>query len=139
MENEIKLDFRIWGYDDIEAKEITEYLGLEPSRIIIAGQKINPKSTNPNAVFKNNCWIINSPKERSDSFEEHLNSLLNIIEPKIDLFKLFCNKYFSEFSCYIVISASSEESRPWIHLGSRFNKVMYELNCEFDVDLQILP
>jgi hypothetical protein len=68
-----------------------------------------------------------------------MNALLDIIEPKLDLFKLFGPKYYCEFSCALFISYDNEESTPWVHLNSRYNRLIKELNAEFDVDIYRLP
>lgn len=41
--NEIILDFGIWGFNDISHNEITIMLGIEPVKLHIIGEKINPK------------------------------------------------------------------------------------------------
>lgn len=69
------------------------------------------------------------------SFDEQMNALLDIIELKIDVFRTLSQKYYLEFGCAIFTYYDNEESTPWIHLGERYNKLVREVNIEFDVDL----
>lgn len=136
MKNEIFLNFCIWGFEDIDANDITSTLSLTPSKIYTKGEKNNPKF---NGTAKQNGWLLSSRLNRFASFEDQMNDLLDIIEPKIDLFRPLCEKYYCEFSCALFIHCGNEESTPWIHLNSRYNAVIKELNIEFDIDLYILP
>ena len=82
---------------------------------------------------------MGSGLDKYASFEEQMNAMLNIIEQKIDLFKTFSKKYYCEFSCAIYIRYDNDESTPSVHLGSNYNKLIKELNAEFDIDLYCLP
>jgi len=136
MKNEVVLSFVIADFDDIGHEEITKTLGIIPSRIYIKGQKKNP---NFSGLSKRNRWIMGSSLDKYASFEDQMNEMLDIIESKIDLFRPFCEKYHCEFSCAIFIRYDNEESTPSVHLNSRYNRVIKELNIEFDVDLYCLP
>lgn len=136
MRNEIILDFCIWGFDDITHEAITETLRIKPVRVYLKGQKINP---NLLPIAKRNGWRMCSPLDKYSSFEDQMDAMLDIIESKIDLFKPFCEKYYCEFSCALFIRYDNGESTPWIHLNSRYNKMLKELNIEFDLDIYCLP
>ncbi|MBZ5858567.1 DUF4279 domain-containing protein [Flavihumibacter profundi] len=136
MKNEINLSFCIWDFDDITHSEITRLVGLQPSKIYIKGEN---KNTIGSALVKENGWIINASLVKYSSFEDQMNYLLDIIEPKIDVFKSLCEKYYCEFSCAVFIRYGNGESTPWVHLNSRYNKLIKELNIEFDIDLYCLP
>jgi len=73
--------------------------------------------------------------EEYATFDEQMNALLDILESKIDVFRELAYKYYMEFSCAIFTYYDNEESTPWIHLGERYNKLIKEVNIEFDVDL----
>jgi hypothetical protein len=136
MKHEIFLDFCIWKYEDINADEITHTLGIKPSKIYIKGEKTSPKLS---ILAKENGWRMSSGMDKHSSFEEHLDAILNIIEPKINLFKPFCDKYYCEFACAIYIRYNNEESIPWLHLNDRYNNLIKSLKIEFDLDLYCLP
>lgn len=139
MKNEIFLDFRIVGFEDLTPDKITKIIGINPSKIIVKGEKRNPQKTDSKAIYKNNVWIVHSGLDKYHSFEQQMNALLDKLEPKIDLLKPLCQKYYSEFSCGLFLYYPSEESTPWVHLNSRYNKIIKELNTEFDIDLYTLP
>lgn len=136
MKNEVVLSFVIADFDDIGPEEITKALGIIPSRIYIKGQKKNP---NFSGLSKRNRWIMGSSLDKYASFEEQMKAMLDVIESKIDLFRPFCEKYRCEFSCAIFLRYDNQESTPSVHLNSRYNRVVKELNIEFDVDLYCLP
>ncbi len=135
MKNEINLSFCIWDFDDITHNEITQLIGLQPSKIYTKGEK----NTIGLALAKENGWIITTPLTEYSSFDDQMNSLLDIIESKIDVFKPLCEKYYCEFSCAVFIRYGNGESIPWVHLGSRYNKLIKELKIEFDIDIYCLP
>ena len=136
MKNEVVLDFCIWGFEDITPDYVTETLGIQPVKVYIKGQKKNPKFV---AVATRNGWRMGSGLDKYASFEDQMNAMLDIIESKIDLFRPFCEKYYCEFSCAIFIRFDNEESTPSMHLSTRYNWLIKELNIEFDIDLYCLP
>jgi len=139
MKNEIFLDFRIVGFEDLTPDDLTRILDIQPFEITIKGERKNPQKPDGKAVFKNNAWITRSGLDKYSSFEDQMNALLDILEPKIHLLRPLCQKYYSEFSCGLFIYYNNEESTPWVHLNSRYNKIIKELNTEFDIDLYTLP
>ena len=136
MKNEVFLDFCIWDFDDISHEEISQKLGIAPTKIYIKGKKIDPKFSR---VSKKNGWRMSTGLDKYASFEDQMKAMLDIIESKIELFRPFCEKYYCEFSCAIYIRYDNEESTPWVHLDARYNRFIKELNIEFDVDLYCLP
>jgi uncharacterized protein DUF4279 len=136
MKNEIYLDFTIADFDDITHDEITQRLDIVPTKIYLKGQRLNSQFT---GISKRNRWLMGSGLDKHASFKDKMNSMLDIIESKIDLFKPFCEKYYCEFSCAIFIRYDNDESTPSIHLDARYNQLMKKLNIEFDVDLYCLP
>ena|ERR1700733_252227 len=135
MQNEVILDFSISGFEDITPEEITERLKINPVKVYIKGQKKNPKFA---ALAKRNRWIMSSGLDKFSSFESQMKAMLDVIELKIDLFRPFCEKYFCEFACVIIIQYDNGESTPALHLDARYNRLIKELNIEFDVDLYCL-
>jgi len=134
--NEIILDFCIWDFNDITPDDITRTLGIQPVKVYIKGQKTNPNFL---TLAKRNGWRMGSALDKHASFEDQMNAMLNVIESKIDLFKPLCEKYYCEFSCALFIYFDNEESTPWVHLNSRYNRLIKELNIEFDLDLYCRP
>ena len=136
MKNKIVLDFCIWDFDDITPEVITQILDIQPVQVYIKGQKTRP---NLALINEQNGWRMTSGLDEYTSFEEQMNSLLDILEQKHELLKPLCDKYICEFSCALFIAKSRKESTPWVHLNSRYNRFIKELNIEFDIDIYLLP
>ena len=126
MKNEVILDFCIWGFNDIAHDYITKKLGIQPIRLYVKGEPINPQL--PKRVAKKNGWRMGSGLDKYASFEDQMNAMLDIIESKIDLFRPFCENYYCEFSCAIYIRYDNGESTPWVYLDSRYSRLIKELN-----------
>ena len=139
MKNEVILRFCIWDFNDITHDEISQTLKINPFKIYIKGQKRNPRHSESMALVKKNGWIMDSTLDKHSSFEDQMNAILDIIEPKIELFRPICEKYFCEFSCAIIVRYDNNESTPSVHLDARYNRLIKELNIEFDIDLYCLP
>jgi len=136
MQNEIVLTFCIWGFTDITHDEITKSMGIMPSKIYVKGERKNPKFP---GLAQVNGWLLEPMCDRFSSFEIQLKYLLQIIESKLEIVKKYCSKYTCEISCGVFIYFENGESTPSIHLDSEYNKVIKELNLEFDVDIYCLP
>jgi len=135
--NEIILSFGIFDFNDISHDEISEFLGIQPEKIRVKGEKKNPKNPDSSLITKN-IWSMGSGLDKYTNFDDQMDSLLSIIESKIDLFKVICSKYHCEISCAIFVYFDNGESAPWVHLDSRYNQLIKDLNIEFDVDLYVL-
>lgn len=136
MANEIFLDFCIWGFEDISPEEITKMVNIQPVRIYKKGEKQNPKF---NTVAKENGWRMNAGLNKYTSFDIQMNALLDMVESRYEVFKTLSEKYYCEFSCAIYMRYDEYESAPALHLNSRYNKIIKEMNIEFDLDLYYLP
>lgn len=136
MKHQIELNLVIADFNDITHEEISQTLGLEPLKIYVKGQKKTPNST---ALVKRNRWIMKSPLDVYSTFEEQMNAALDIIEPKIKLFKPLCEKYCCEFRCALFLYYENGESIPSIYLNSRYNELIKELDIGFDLDIYCFP
>ena len=140
MKHQVYLNFTISDFENITHDGISHALGMKPYKVYIKGEKKNPNSSLDTPIlWKFNRWIMAAPLDEYSSFEDQMNATLDIIEPKIDLFKPFCEKYRCEFSCAIYIHYDNGESIPSVYLGSRYNSLIKELNIGFDIDLYTFP
>lgn len=137
MQNEIVLRFGIWGFTDITHDDITISMGINPSKIYVKGERKNPNSKFP-AFAKENGWLL-EPSDRYLPFEIQLKNLLQILESKVSIVKTYCSQYTCEISCAIFIYFENGESTPSIRLNSEYNKIIRELNLDFDFDIYCLP
>ena len=136
--NEINLRFSIFEFDDITHDDITKLLGYQPKFVRIKGEKKNPRNIN-SPLIEVNTWTIDSGLESHLDFGHHLNALLDILEPRIDVLIPICEKYYCEVSCGMFVYFDNGESTPWIHLDSRYREMTKKLKIEFDLDLYVLP
>ena len=137
MRHELNVRFCIWDFEDISHEKITELIGYLPSKIYIKEQK---KNMNFSATSKTNGWILDAPHcDRFSTFEEQIDSLLDVIEAKMETFKKICSMYPCELSCAIYIRFDNGESIPSVHLDGRYHKIASDLGIELDVDLYCLP
>lgn len=133
MENYLKLRFCIWDFNDISHENISQKLNLIPTKIYIKNELIYP---DVDRKSKENGWIyeISTTTDNCNNFEEQLNLLLDVLEPRIIQIKEFSNMYYCEFSCAIFLF-SEEESTPWIHFDKRYNEFIKNTDVEFDFDI----
>lgn len=138
MRNEIYLDFVVADFEDITHDEISQRLGMNPRKVYVKGAKKHPDS-HAETLIKRSRWLIGSSLGKHLTFEEHLNAMLDLLEPKIDLLKPLCEKYNCFFSCAVFIDTDDSVSTPSLYLNWRYNKLTRELKLDFDFDLYCLP
>jgi hypothetical protein len=131
MENEIHLTLGIWGFTDITHQGITDILGLQPVKVHVLGDKINPKFL-PTA--KENGWMYTHSEIVTRPFEEQMNELVSVLRTKRDGLKKLSDKYYCELSCAI-FKKGEDESMPWVHLTKDHILFLNQFNIEFDLDL----
>ncbi len=129
--NQIFLSFCVFGFDDVSHQDISNLLGIQPSKFHVKGLRMNPKV---DRLAKKNGWFLDAFKSDNEDFETQMNSILDVIEKQLENFESICKRYYCEFSCAIFIN-NAEESVPWVHLGSRFNRINAKLGIEFDFDI----
>lgn len=132
-QNQIELGFHVYDFEDLTHDELTTLFGVNPSRIHVAGKPISESSPR---LAKKNAWMLSAPDLQA-SFDEQMDSLLDILEQRIDRLRPICNKYYCEFSLAVFIY-NDEESMPGVHLSSRYHALARELKFEFDLDLYCL-
>lgn len=135
LSNDLNLSFCIWDYEDITSEAISKKLDIQPYKIYIKGQRINPKFER---LAKRNGWVYGTPYENKEDFKTQLDKILDILEPKIPILKEYAKKYNCEFSCAIFLN-NREESTPWIHFSKRYNAFIREVDAEFDFDIYYPP
>ena len=132
MKNYVDLSFCIGEYNDITHQELTELLGLEPIKVYVKGE---PKHPHHPATWSSNRWYYKPALEEFASFDEQMEAIYDVLTARKEVLKPICERYYCELSCEVFIYADSEESTPWIHLGTKYNDLVKELNIEFDVDI----
>src|SRR5260370_875909 len=86
---------RISG-DTLRHDQINAILGLEPTQSGVKGERF---STRHSAVRRTSFWLLKSPLSDSLPLAEHLEWLLDLIEPKLDLIGSLAEKWRVDFFC----------------------------------------
>jgi Domain of unknown function (DUF4279) len=86
---------RIFG-DDLQPEEIETALGLKATRSHIKGQ---PRSPRYKGVWHETYWCLDSPLADERNMTDHLNWLLDSLEPRGDVIKALSGKYRIDFFC----------------------------------------
>jgi len=84
-----RVDLRlvIIDFEDITHDDITNMLGINPTHTSVKGDKRSPNK--PNSPLKtNNSWSMDSGLGQYASFEDQMSTLLDMIEQRIDVFKM---------------------------------------------------
>lgn len=131
MESEIHLTLGIWGFTEISHNEISDIVGLQPVKVHIKGERINPKFL---TVSKENGWMYTHSKMVTRPFEEQMNELISIIKDTGGGLKQLSSKYYCELSC-AVFKKGEDESMPWVHLTKDHVQFLNDFNIEFDLDI----
>ncbi|CVK16193.1 protein of unknown function (DUF4279) [Apibacter mensalis] len=135
--NELYFEFFIWGYDDITHEDITKLLNINPTMIYIKGKPMNPKMK---ILAKKNGWRIDNPLDNKSLFEDQLNAMLDLLEPKIEILQMLSKKYGCEYEFSLALFIyNRKESTPWVHLTPRYNEFIRQIEVEFDLDLYCPP
>jgi hypothetical protein len=135
--NELYFEFCIWNYEDITHEDITKLLNINPTMIYIKGKPMNPKMK---ILAKKNGWRIDNPLDNKSLFEDQLNAMLDLLEPKIEILQMLSKKYGCEYEFSLAIFIyNRKESTPWVHLTPRYNEFIRQLEVEFDLDLYCPP
>jgi hypothetical protein len=135
--NNMYFDFCIWNYEDITHEDITKLLNINPTMIYIKGKPMNPKMK---ILAKKNGWRIDNPLDNKSLFEDQLNAMLDLLEPKIEILQMLSKKYGCEYEFSLAIFIyNRKESTPWVHLTPRYNEFIRQVEVEFDLDLYCPP
>lgn len=128
MDPEIKVEFIISG--ELSPQEISNLLGICPSRIWIKGERI----LNSKLLRKQNGWCLTSTVEQSNiDLESHIKDLLIILTPKAGEIVEICSDYglYSEFSCAIDIVNNT----PILNLSPETLDKISMLKTAIDIDI----
>jgi len=90
-----RASFRIFG-DALQPKEIASALGLRATHEYLKGELFDPKST---SVRRESGWLLESPLGKRRDMVDHLNWLLDALEPKRDVIGELSRKYRVDLFC----------------------------------------
>jgi Domain of unknown function (DUF4279) len=87
--------FRISG-DTLRPDQVSALLGLEPTQSGVKGERFSNRHS---VVRRTSFWLLKSPLSESLPLPEHLEWLLNLMEPKLDLIGSLAEKWRVDFFC----------------------------------------
>ncbi|GGH16493.1 DUF4279 domain-containing protein [Sphingobacterium alkalisoli] len=129
--NYVNLSFCIWGYEDVSDMIISASLALKPQKVYTKGLLIDG---DPPLLAEYNGWIFGMAFSNKDPFEVQMNKILDALEPKTSILKVYTQKYHCEFLGLIFLN-TREESAPWIHFDKRYNAFIRELDVKFNLNI----
>lgn len=129
MSIENKVFARIHEFD-CSLEEITSKLKLNPTNGWLRGELIPNRKQN--VYRKQSTWELKASVSPDSPVNEHVEFLLNAIEPRKEAFKELVNKYEGELS---VVSFFKEDFNPGINLSNALIKRIADLGLEIDFDL----
>lgn len=92
------LELRIMDFE-CDPDEITRDVGIEPTMVWRKGE---PRvADRPLPVHKENGWEISASSDDPWNYEEVLNQLLAIVNPRLHEFSAISNKYYCQLSWVI--------------------------------------
>jgi hypothetical protein len=126
MSGRFKVYFAVWG-DWPEPSGVTSVIGREPDEFIAKGAAIGDAGL----VRKQSIWRIFSSASDVESIEQHLESLLAILEPHGEGIRRIVGKARAGISC----AAYWETSQTGFHLSRSLVARTSALGLSLDFDM----
>ena len=130
MSNIVKARFIVCGFD-CEHDEITARVGLEPTKIWLAGQ---PRAQGVTITHKENGWAIDLLDEEATETEPIVLSLLSVLDPAKEAIRDLSAAYHVEVSCVV----RAEDFVPALSFQPETVNQIAELGAALDIDLYCL-
>lgn len=108
----VNISYCIWEYEDITAEEISDLIGISPSKVFIKGM---PMGSGAKILARNNAWIFESPaviENQMATFDEQIAQLFKVLEGKKNILRELGEKYSCEISCGIYLDRKGRETPP---------------------------
>ena len=119
----------IWG-EELRPDEITSRLALKPTRTHISGER---KSSRNPLVWKDSYWSLDCPIVAENNPVEHLEWLLDMLEPKTAILKEISARFRLEIWC----GFSSENGQGGFTMDA--NTLRRIANLEIPMTLDLYP
>lgn len=124
----IRIDFLLQDFvEDIQ--EVTDFIGLKPDKAHLKGEFLE---RNPKVKWQHNTWLISSKADDKESFETHLNDILNKINSRYDKLIEMSKKCKVYLNCVVTMYNGD---RPFIKFDKESIKILHELNAEIEFDI----
>ena len=127
MDFEISVYFLLTG-KELDPQTITDKLGIAPTKTFRAGELIQPKAS---PQWRQNGWLLESKLHKSAELEEHIEFILEKLQPGWNILKELGQIYEAAFDCVVYVY----EYVPALCWEKNIVKKVAELNARIDVDL----
>ncbi len=112
----------------LQPDEISSLLNLKPTKAHLRGE---PRSSKSKLAWNNSLWMLQSPLSDECEPVQHLEWLLNSLEPKAGIIKGIANRFHVEFFC----GFSSESGQGGFTLDAQLLQRIASLGIAFSLDL----
>ncbi|MUK90362.1 DUF4279 domain-containing protein [Ornithinibacillus sp. L9] len=138
----IQVYFRLYG-DDFPLDEVTEKLGLEPTKTEKKGEEIIPPNGRVNPHFRryypDTCWEFDIGYEESIDLDEQLDKFMRSFRSKTFLINELREKYDLKSFIQVVLQVENGES-PALRLNKKIIRFAHQIQTEFiDFDMYVMP
>ena len=132
--NKVEVYFELSGFEDLTHAQISQQLGLKPSKVYVKGQPVNPKA---GRLAPSNRWLLfgYDPAGPWPVFEDQVDALQALMLPRLAALQALCHRYTCEVKAAVLIYSGNGESTPAVHLERRHVEWLKVLRAEFDVDI----
>lgn len=134
--NQIEVRLEISHFDDITHAEISQRLGIQPSRVYVKDQ---PRSPLLSQRSQENRWLFDlyDVAQPRPIIEQQLDVLSRLVEAKPQAFISLCTTYTCGVFCLVTIYKDLQESTPAVYLEERHVRLLNTLSALFDVDIYV--
>ena len=134
-QNEIYVKLRIVEFD-CDPEDITIDLRTQPTRTWLKGELSTPKG---GVRLKFNGWELSSGVDKHAGFRDHMQALLDMIEPNMERFEHVGAQYYVELACAVYIYYDTEESTPPVNFNRKEMQMLSRIGAEPHFDIYTLP
>ena len=131
MRQEAHIRFCVFDFGD-DPSVVTKTLGIEPTKAFAKGDMF---PNHPKNFRQNSIWELRSPLPLSADAEEHIESLLSILESKIEIVQTAKENFDAGISCAIYYRNGCNQG---FHLSEFIIARIAKMSLSIDFDLYFL-
>ena len=131
MNNEIHLSFNICGFS-CKPEDISRLLGIQPDEAHAKGE---PRGTGK-AVCRESLWVLRSRVSPNLEIENHINDIMERLEPVHEKVCSLPGKYYCYLSCGVDIYDGP--GGPAVEFDAKTLRILGTIGASLDVDVYCL-
>jgi hypothetical protein len=129
---QIQVSFKLYGFQ-CDPSEITDLLGMQPDRVLRAGEALETPGTQGRVISKFNQWVLHAPISNSPMLEDHIEPLVTRLEPiAVELGQLPSD---ADREISIAVYITDTESIPGMHLERALIERIASLGLAIDLSI----